>query len=213
MFISSANLKGVAMTVIGITGPSGAGKGALCAILQTKYGFNVIDADGIYHSLVSAPSPCLDEIRLNFGDGVINEDGSLDRAALSKLVFGNGNADRLLLLNQISHKYVAEKILSEIENNRSQNKNCVVDAPLLIEAGLTQYCDFTIAVLADDKTRIERIITRDNISYERAAMRISSQKSREFYTENTDYTVTNDYDISLLESSILKILSERRVEI
>lgn len=213
MFISSAKLKGVAMTVIGITGPSGAGKGALCAILQTKYGFNVIDADSIYHSLVSAPSPCLDEIRLNFGDGVICQNGSLNREALSRLVFGDGNADRLRLLNKITHKYVVEKILLEIENSRSQGVNCLVDAPLLIEAELTQYCDFSISVLADDKTRIERIVARDNISYEKAAMRISSQKAQEFYTANTDYTVINDSDISLLESSALKILSERRVTI
>lgn len=201
------------MTVIGITGPSGAGKGALCAILQTKYGFNVIDADSIYHSLVSAPSPCLDEIRLNFGNSVICQNGSLNRETLSRLVFGDGNADRLRLLNKITHKYVVEKILLEIEHSRSQGVNCLVDAPLLIEAGLTKYCDFTVAVLADDKTRIDRIIARDNISHEKAAMRISSQKAQEFYTANTDYTVINDSDISLLESSVVKILSERRVVI
>jgi len=199
------------MTVIGITGPSGAGKGALSAILRTKYGFNVIDADSIYHSLVSAPSPCLNEIKLNFGDEVISQNGSLDRKALSNIVFGDSNADKLMLLNQITHKYVTERILNEIEHSRSQGTNCVVDAPLLIEAGLTKYCDFTLAVLADEKTRIGRIIARDMISCDKASARITSQKSDSYYSQHADYTVINESDISLLETSISKILSERRV--
>lgn len=199
------------MTVIGITGPSGAGKGALCVILRTKYGFNVIDADSIYHSLVSAPSHCLDEIREHFGDGVVGDGGALDREALSRLVLGDNNGDKLLLLNQITHKYVVEKILSEIDRCKSNGMSCAVDAPLLIEAGLQQYCDFTIALLSDEITRAARIIARDNISPEKAKMRISSQKCDEYYKSNTDYTIRNDGNISLLESSLAKILSERRV--
>lgn len=199
------------MTVIGITGPSGAGKGAVSAILQTKYGFNVIDADIVYHALVSAPSACLNEIRQRFGDGVIGQSGALDRVALSKLVFGENNGDKLLLLNQITHKYVVEKILSEIECCKSNGISCTVDAPLLLEAGLHEHCDFTVAVLADEETRFERIIARDNISSEAARTRISSQKDDEYYSSNTDYTLYNNGDISLLEATVAKILSERRV--
>ena len=213
MFILQAKQKGVAMTVIGITGPSGAGKGAVSAILHNKYGFNVIDADSIYHSLVSAPSPCLDEVRLHFGDSVINEDGALDRAALSMLVFGEENKEKLLLLNNITHKYVVGKISSDIEDSKSRNANCVVDAPLLIEAEIQKHCDFTISVLADKQTRVDRIMSRDNISYEKALSRISSQKSDEYYRSHTDHVIVNDGDVSLLESSVAKILSERRVAI
>ena len=151
------------MTVIGITGPSGAGKSAVSALLQTKYGFNVIDADRVYHSLVSAPSPCLDEIKKEFGDSVIDINGALDREALGQIVFGDGNSDKLLILNKITHKYVVDKIVCDIEYCKLENTNCVVDAPLLLEAELDRVCDFTIAVLADEKTRAERIIARDSI--------------------------------------------------
>ena len=199
------------MTVIGITGPSGAGKGAVSAILQTKYGFNVIDADRVYHSLVSTPSPCLDEIKQCFGDGVISADGSLDRKVLGKIVFKDGNEGKLLLLNKITHKYVACKISDEIGRCKSDGINCAVDAPLLLEAGLQEYCDFTIAVLANKEIRTERIIARDNISLEAAMTRISSQKDDEYYSSNTDYKVYNNGDVSLLEASVAKILSERRV--
>ena len=201
------------MTVIGITGPSGAGKGAVSEVLRTKYGFDVIDADVIYHSLVSSPSSCLDEIKLHFGESVIDDQGALDRKALSMLVLGEDKRDKLLLLNQITHKYVVEKMLSDIERNQSKEQNCVIDAPLLIEAELHKYCDFTIAVIADETARVERIVARDNISYERAIARISSQKSDDYYLSNTDYSITNDGDISLLESSVAKILSERRMAI
>jgi dephospho-CoA kinase len=196
------------MTVIGITGPSGAGKGAVSALLQTKYGFIIIDADSIYHSLVSAPSPCLNEIRQSFGDEVIAYNGALDRKALGQIVFGD--EDKLLLLNSITHKYVAEKIIDEIGHCRSRETCCAVDAPLLLEAGLDKHCDFTIAVLADKQTRVQRIISRDNISPEKAEARISSQKNDEFYSLGTDYIIRNDGDISLLEHSLDKILSERR---
>ena len=201
------------MTVIGITGPSGAGKGAVSALLQTKYGFNVIDADRVYHSLVSAPSTCLDEIKTHFGETVINPDGSLDRKALGQIVFEDNGGDKLLLLNNIAHKYVVQEIVNEVQCRKSNNINCVIDAPLLLEAQLETYCDFTIAVLADEQIRIDRIISRDNISREKAMARISSQKSDEYYVANTDYTIRNNSDISLLDSSLSEILSKRRVAI
>ncbi len=201
------------MTVIGITGPSGAGKGEVSALLQTKYGFKTIDADIVYHSLISAPSACLDEIKLHFGDTAINENGTLDRKALGEIVFGDKSGDKLLLLNKITHKYVAKQIIIEIEHCKSDGFNCTVDAPLLIEAGLDKYCDFTVAVLAEKPIRADRIISRDNISREAAMARISSQKEDDYYVENTDYTIRNDGDISLLESSLASILSERRVKV
>jgi len=199
------------MTVIGITGPSGAGKGEVSRILQTKYGFSVIDADSIYHSLVSAPSPCLDEIILHFGKNVIDRSGGLDRQALGKLVLGERNRERLLLLNNITHKFVVKEIREKIKQCKFEKSNCVIDAPLLIEAGLNGDCDFTVSVLAIDSVRAERISRRDNISLDDAKVRISSQKSDSFYVSNTDHSIINNGDIRLIESSVFEILSERRV--
>lgn len=199
------------MTVIGVTGPSGAGKGEVSRILQNKYEFAVIDADGIYHSLVSAPSPCLDEIIFHFGKDVINSSGALDRQVLGKLVLGESNREKLLLLNDITHKYVVKEIQDKIKYYSRGKTNCVIDAPLLIEAGLGNDCDFTVSVLADDCVRIERISKRDKISMHDAKIRISSQKIDDFYISNTDYSIVNNGDICLLEASVSRILSERRV--
>ena len=200
------------MTVIGITGPSGAGKGALSKVLNEKYGFPVIDADNVYHSLVSSPSDCLDEIKANFGEKVINESGALDRRVLGKLVLGEENRSKLELLNQITHKYVVDEIKKAVETYRSFNLiACIIDAPLLIEAGLCEECDLTLSVLANKEKRVERISLRDSISIFDAEKRIESQKDDVFYIQNTDYTLNNDSDIDSLLSSAIRILSERRV--
>ncbi len=199
------------MTVIGITGPSGAGKGEVSGILLEKYGFTVIDADKVYHSLVSAPSKCLEEIKDAFGGDVISHDGSLNRSALSKLVFGEKNRERLLLLNSITHKYVASEIKDTVSTLKKAEKNCVIDAPLLIEAGLTDICDITLAVLADEDIRAERISARDKISHADALLRISSQKNAEFYIAHSDAVISNNGDKHMLDTALSKILSERRV--
>ncbi len=199
------------MTVIGITGPSGAGKGEVSRILLEKYGFAVIDADKVYHSLVSAPSKCLEDIKEAFGADVISCDGSLNRPALSKLVFGGENREKLLLLNSITHKYVASEIKDTVSNFKKTEKNCVIDAPLLIEAGLTDMCDITIAVLADEDIRAGRISARDRISLTDALLRIYSQKNAEFYIANSDAVIFNNGDKCALDEGLSKILSERKV--
>lgn len=201
------------MTVIGVTGPSGAGKGEVSRILKDKYGFAVLDADKIYHSLVSSPSACLEEIRLEFGDSVIHENGSLDRRALSALVFGENNKEKLEILNKITHKHVVAVIESSLNELDGSTKACVIDAPLLIEADLTQKCDVTICVLAPKGVRAARISKRDNIDNDAALKRINSQKQDSFYIENTDLVIMNDGDISLLAIQIERHMRERGIVI
>ena len=91
------------MLIIGITGPSGSGKGAASSYLYSK-GAKVIDADAVYHSLITPPSPCIDELVSVFGKGILLDDGGIDRKSLSKLVFGDENKEKLSLLNKITHK-------------------------------------------------------------------------------------------------------------
>ena len=199
------------MTVIGITGPSGAGKSEISRIFSQKYGFYVLNADEIYHSIVSAPSECLNEIKECFGESVITEDHSLDRRALSRLVFGVENRDKLELLNSITHKHVVKTINDTISSLESEKSLFIIDAPLLIEAGLSSRCDFTVSVLADKDTRAQRIALRDGIEKEMALRRINSQKNDAFYIENTDYCIQNNGEIESIDQYIFKILSERRV--
>jgi dephospho-CoA kinase len=180
------------MRIIGVTGPSGAGKGAVSEYMKTAHGFKVIDADKVYHSIISAPSDCVKELANNFGGDILNENGGVDRKALSKLVFGKDNKERLLLLNKITHKYVISEINRLIgEYSASDAAVCVIDAPLLIEAGIDEMCDYVIAVTAPKELRAERIAARDGIDYESALLRINSQKPDSFYEEKCDFPIQN----------------------
>lgn len=196
------------MFVIGITGPSGAGKGAVSGYLISK-NVNVIDADVVYHDMISPPSDCLDELVSHFGRQIVDGSGALDRAELAKIVFGEENRERLELLNKITHKYVVKRIRTLLEELVLVGaKSCAIDAPLLIEAGLTSDCDLTIAVLADKQIRAERIARRDRIDMNSAMARINSQKPDEYYVQGSDKILYNNGDLEGLYDQLEKALTD-----
>ena len=195
------------MRIIGLTGPSGAGKGAISEYMATAHGFKVIDADKVYHDIISAPSDCVKELAENFGKEVLNDNGGIDRRSLSKLVFGEENKDKLLLLNKITHKYVIEEIEKRIEAYSSEGVEVtVIDAPLLIEAGVNEICDIVIAVIADKDLRAERIAKRDGIDVESAFLRINSQKPDSFYKDNSNWMLSNNLCLKALCLSLDTLL-------
>ena len=199
------------MLVIGLTGPSGSGKGKIAEILS-EYNVEHINADSVYHNILIPPSPCLDELVENFGYKILNAGGQLDRRALGAIVFGDDNKRKLEKLNSITHKYVCARIRQIIRYFESTNcKACVIDAPLLLESGLERDCDFVISVLADKELRAQRIANRDNISFEDANLRISSQKSDSFYIDGADIVVYNNGDEEQLRTSLLDILKDRDI--
>ena len=199
------------MYIIGVTGPSGAGKGVLSEILS-EYGFPVIDADKVYHSVITPPSKCLDELANYFGNGIISSDGTLDRARLSNIVFNKDQPEKLEMLNKITHAHVCKRIFAHIDELKLRGEHvCVIDAPLLIEAGLNNKCDLLIAVIADKALRAVRIAKRDSISEDRAYERINAQKSDEFYSSATDYVIYNNGDTVDVKKAIDDILAERKV--
>ena len=201
------------MFVIGITGPSGAGKGAASGYLVSK-NVSVIDADAVYHSVISPPSDCLDELVSHFGRQILDDSGALNRAALAKLVFGQENRERLELLNKITHKYVVARIRELTEKYAISGANaCAIDAPLLIEAGLTDDCDLTVAVLAEKEIRAARIARRDGIDTSLAMSRINSQKPDEYYARGSDAVIYNNGTLEELYAALGKVLSDGGAEI
>lgn len=180
------------ITVIGLTGQSGAGKGEVCRILS-EYGIKSIDTDEVYHGLLIPPSECIDELATFFGTQILDENGAVNRKVLASIVFASENQDKLEALNRITHKFIlgeTEKMIRMFENEGY--RAVAVDAPLLFESGFDKKCDTVISVTAPYETRLERIIKRDGIDRERAAARLRSQKSECFYVENSDYIISND---------------------
>ncbi len=194
--------------IIGLTGPSGAGKTTFCQI-TADLGIKSIDTDALYHSLLVPPSPCLDELKEEFGEKILDSEGRLDRPRLAAIVFGEGGESKLQKLNEITHKYVLGVSRSIIKDaDKNGEKAIIVDAPALFESGFDKECDFTVCVLADKGARLGRIVCRDKITEDLAKLRIDAQKSDDFYSDNSDYTVINNGSPELMKSDIQSILSD-----
>lgn len=194
------------MKIIGVTGPTGAGKGELCGCLARRSIPN-INADNVYHQLLTPPSPCLDALVRHFGPGILKEDGTLNRRILSAIVFAPGAEAEHDVLNRITHGFVREKLTELIGECSSASCNAVVvDVPLLFESGFDDMCDITVAVLANRAIRTERIMKRDSIDYSAASARVAAQPADEFYLSHADIVIYNNIDSAVLESEAEKIL-------
>ena len=194
------------MLVIGLTGPTGAGKGAVASIFE-KYKIPVINADRVYHELIAPPSSCLQELVECFGKEILLPNGSLDRRALGGIVFSDPAARERL--NTITHRYVMEEVETRMEQlRRAGVPIAVFDAPQLFEAGAHRACGAVISVLADRGLRLERIMARDNITAEAAMRRILAQKSDEFFKTHSDYIIENNGAIETLAPQVHRILVE-----
>ncbi|MBR2353266.1 MAG: dephospho-CoA kinase [Clostridia bacterium] len=180
------------MKIIGVTGPTGSGKSLFCDYLSEQ-GIPVIDADEVYHGLLVPPSPCLYALRRVFGDGILRPDGTLDRTALSDIVFHDEK--KLSLLNDTVLGFVLDRIRAMLNELAARgHTHAAVDAPTLIESGFHRECDTVISILSPAELRVERIIARDHITRERAEARVHAQKGDDFYKEHSHYVLTNSGD-------------------
>lgn len=197
------------MLVIGLTGPSGSGKGVV-AELFAKFGLPVINADDIYHQLLIPPSPCLEELVHRFGTSILTGAGTLNRRALGDLVFSDPLA--LSDLNAITHRYVMDDVRRKMDAlRRADIRAAVFDAPQLFEAGANRACSVVVSVLADKRLRLERIMRRDGIDADAAWRRMAAQKSDDFFRTHSDYIIQNEGNPEALLPDVRRILTETGV--
>lgn len=193
------------MKILGLTGGSGTGKSAACTAFA-RLGCGVIDADATYRTLCDTYEPMLKEIQNVFGD-VFSTDRKLDRKKLGAIVFAD--AQKLQQLNAITHPYIRQAARDAFAAYSKRGcLLCIYDAPVLFEGQMETLCDKTCAVLAARNTRIARIVARDAITEEYAALRIDAQKDDAFYRERCDYVVQNDADLDTLYTQVRKIYED-----
>ncbi len=182
--------------IVGLTGQTGAGKTHVSSVFAEK-GFSVINADEISRVVVQKGKPCLSEICEFFGENVLNNDGTLNRPCLAKIVFTDKS--KLELLNSIIYPYITAEILQTIRNLYDDGKRLILlDAPTLFESRADDFCELIISVVSKDNLRLERIMKRDNISREAAVNRMNSQHEEEFFKANSDFIIKNNYDLDNL---------------
>ena len=188
--------------IIGITGSSGTGKSIICNILQNEYKVKIINADEIAKKLSKSESNYIKDIIKKFGKEIVDENGELKRKELAKIIYSN--TDRREDLNNCTFKYIKKEIEKQI-NATEKDLAIIIDAPLLFESKLNEICNKVIGIISKKDLQIERIIKRDNISFDEAKSRLDAQKDNDFYIENCDRIIENNNDILHIENEINNI--------
>lgn len=190
--------------LIGLTGTTGAGKGEVVKILA-NHGYSVISADKLAREIMKN-EVVLESVKSFFGADVV-KDNVLDRSLLAERAFCD--KERTALLNRITHPHITALFFEKLsELADSGCDKIVLDAPQLFESKINIVCDKTIAVLADEKLRLNRIIERDKITETQAKQRISVQLSDRFFTENCDHIIYNNSTVSALTAEVERIIRE-----
>lgn len=173
------------MKIIGITGPTGAGKTTVLHALAAL-GAEVVDADEVYHRLLAQSGEMKTALTGAFGRHILNERGEVDRRRLADAVYPH----RLEELNALTHPRVVKAVRERIGAAREEGRPALaIDAVALMESGLSARCDIVAAVLAPKELRIRRIMARDGIDEAYARRRVDAQKPDSFYRSHADYVL------------------------
>lgn len=196
--------------VYGLTGGISTGKSTVANILRDK-NFKIVDSDKIAHQIMLKGSPAYEELLEKFGEGILEENGEIDREKLGDKVFGN--RERLDELNNITHPHIMSTINEEISRILEREDRVFVDIPLLyeIEDKLDEYgleLDEVVLVYVSRETQVERLMLRDNIPKETAMNKIDSQMNIDDKLEKTDYVINNNGEESNLVREVEKVLEE-----
>ncbi|HEY2916678.1 MAG TPA: dephospho-CoA kinase [Candidatus Limnocylindrales bacterium] len=157
---------------IGLTGPIGCGKSTVAAQLG-GYGLVLVDADDVAREVVEPGSTGFDAVVAAFGRELVTADGSLDRAALGRVVFADPEA--LRRLERIVHPLVRPKILERaIDADTDGAPGVVIEAIKLVEGGLATMCDEVWLVVCDPARQLQRLAER-GVDDTTARQRIDAQ--------------------------------------
>ena len=199
------------MLIVGLTGPSGAGKGTV-ASLFAAHGIPSIDTDRVYHDLLVPPSPCLNELTARFGGEILYSDGTLNRGALAAVVFAEGHGDDLADLNAITHRHILGVVRDALARYQEDGIPAVlVDAPQLFESGFDAECGFILSVLAPYEVRLARIMARDGLDEGRARARLDASHPDSFFTDRSHAVIVNTGERSAMEADVQRLLAEWEV--
>ena len=190
------------MLLVGLTGGIGAGKSTVSALLA-GHGAEIIDADAIVRELQEPGSSVLAQMAARFGAHVILDDGSLDRAAVAAVVFGDSEEARAARadLNGIVHPALQREIRSRIEALSDTDRIVILDFPLLAENPRDDL-DATIVVDVDPDIAVERLVAFRGMDADDAQRRIASQIDRAARRAIATHVIDNSADEAELDRRV-----------
>jgi dephospho-CoA kinase len=189
--------------IVGLTGGIATGKSTVARLLS-DLGVVVIDADRLAREIVEPGEPALQEIVDAFGEEVLSEEGTLDRAHLGARIFADPDARKRL--EAITHPRIAREMFHRAEKARQQGHPFVVyDAALLVETGTHRLLDSLIVVDCSEESQLHRLLHRDDLSPEAARHRIDSQMPLSEKRAVADYVIDNDGSLAQTEAQVRQL--------
>lgn len=192
------------MLKIGLTGGIGAGKSEVSRLLA-GHGAVIVDSDLIAREVVAPGTEGLRSVVAEFGPGVLQGDGSLDRPALGAVVFAD--AQKLSALNAIVHPLVRARS-AELEAAAAPDAVVVHDVPLLAENGLASLYDLVVVVDAADEVRLERLTRLRGMAEAEAKARMAAQATREDRLAVADLVIDNSGPLELLAPRVQEVWAQ-----
>ena len=177
--------------LLGLTGNIASGKSYVLSYLASR-GAKTIDADLVAQQSYLPGNPTYLRLIEHFGNGIVQTDGQIDRAALGKIVFTD--PAQLKTLEDIVHPATTEAIntaIAQCQEDKSL-KLIVVEAIKLFESEILRYCDATWVTVANDETRLNRLIQGRGMDPISAARRLKSQSPQEEKARQADFVIHTD---------------------
>lgn len=197
------------MHIIGITGGVGSGKSEVLSYLREAYGAYVLQLDLVARALQQKGEEVLLEIVKAFGPEVLYEDGSLNRAALGELVFGD--EFRLKILNQIVHPAVKRRVLQEIEQKKAEGCGLFfLEAALFLPEQYGAICEELWYIYTKESVRRQRLLESRGYSEEKMDRMIASQPTEDEFLSVCDVTIDNSSSFSHTKEQLDKQLGRIR---
>jgi dephospho-CoA kinase len=192
--------------LVGLTGGIASGKSTVAAILR-RLGASIVNADELSREVVQPGQDAWNEITKSFGSDILQEDMTLDRKKLRKIVFDNPEARKKL--EAIIHPRVralAEKRISELA--ASGSSVIVYEVPLLFEAQIHLWLRPVILVACNIDTQKKRLLERDHLTKPEAQQHLDAQMSLEEKRKLADYIIENDGAMEDLEQQVRTVLQK-----
>ncbi|MBQ8231148.1 MAG: dephospho-CoA kinase [Lachnospiraceae bacterium] len=190
------------MRLIGITGGVGAGKSEILQYIKKHYKCEIYLADQVAHEVQSPGQPCYQKIVELMGAGILQDDGTIDRAKMASRIFLE--KDLLLKVNALVHPAVQNYLLDRVKE-AGQNPEVelfFIEAALLIETGYKEIVDEMWYIYADEKVRRNRLEANRGYTPQKITQIMDKQLSEEAFREACDFVIDNS---GVLEDSFRQI--------